>query len=295
MTKLTAHNTAAAGAAPPPPPPLGRGAGDVTLRATNLHKTYRLGRVQVPVLKGVDIEVRRGEWMAVLGASGSGKSTLLHLLGGLDRPDAWKGEESKCPKCGYDIALEKKRCPECGRGIGTVIEYEGADVNAMSQRAIDRYRNRQVGFVFQFYHLLPELTVAQNVMVPAMVKFGLGFPAQRSKVHARAEHLLKTFGLSHRLRHRPAELSGGERQRVAIARALINDPPLLLADEPTGNLDHKTGQAILDELTAHRKESGRTILMVTHDLEVASRADRVIRLADGIVERADANPAGAGG
>jgi lipoprotein-releasing system ATP-binding protein len=154
----------------------------------------------------------------------------------------------------------------------------------MSAHELDRYRNESVGFVFQFYHLLPELTVLQNALIPAMVRYGrFGFSRRRAELTAQATALLGTFGLSHRLGHRPAELSGGERQRVAIARALINDPPLLLADEPTGNLDRKTGQAILDELTAHRRASRRTVIMVTHDLEVASRADRIVRLEDGRV------------
>ncbi len=240
----------------------------MTLSANNLHKTYHLGRVDVRVLKGVSISVNNGEWVAVLGASGSGKSTLLHLLGGLDRPD---------------------------KEAAGHIEFDGRVLEQMSTRQLDRYRNESVGFVFQFYHLLPELSVLDNTLIPAMVRYGrFGYMSRRRQLTERAESLLGTFGLTHRLRHRPAELSGGERQRVAIARALINDPPILLADEPTGNLDRKTGEAILDELTAHRKASGRTILMVTHDLEVAARADRVIRLVDGLVAREEPKPAAAG-
>lgn len=232
------------------------------LHAENLYKTYRLGRVDVPVLKGVSFSVNPGEWVAILGASGSGKSTLLHLLGGLDRPD---------------IVFRPTEAPSS-------ITFDGRSIREMSAHELDRYRNESVGFVFQFYHLLPELTVLQNSLIPAMVRYGrFGFSRRRAELTAQATALLGTFGLSHRLGHRPAELSGGERQRVAIARALINDPPLLLADEPTGNLDRKTGQAILDELTAHRRASRRTVIMVTHDLEVASRADRIVRLEDGRV------------
>jgi ABC-type lipoprotein export system ATPase subunit len=232
------------------------GIGGAVLAAADVRKTYRLGRTDVPVLKGASISVNPGEWVAILGASGSGKSTLLHLLGGLDRPDADSG-----PVTFGDRALAR-----------------------LSSRDLDEYRNRSVGFVFQFYHLLPELTVLENALLPAMVLHGrLGFSRKKKDLRAAAEALLTSFGLAHRLRHGPAELSGGERQRVAIARALVNDPPVLLADEPTGNLDRRTGEAILDLLTAHRGQTGRTIVMVTHDAEVAARADRIVRLDDGRV------------
>ncbi len=255
----TAHPTPATTIAARAAADGGRGK-PVVLRATAVHKTYRLGRIDVPVLKGASIDVREHEWVAVLGASGSGKSTLLHLLGGLDRPDAITG--------------------------GTV-EFRDRSVREMSRRALDRYRNVSVGFVFQFYHLLPELTVLENTLIPAMVLHKRwGFRRRRAELNKRAEDLLGSFGLSHRLRHRPAELSGGERQRVAIARAIINDPPLLLADEPTGNLDRKTGESILDLLTQHRHQTGRTIVMVTHDAEVAARADRIVHLVDGRVAEA---------
>ena len=232
-----------------------RSAAPVLLSAKAVHKTYRLGRVDVPVLHGADIEVREGEWLAILGASGSGKSTLLHILGGLDRPD--KSEE-------------------------TSVMFRGNDVTKMSSAAMDRYRCESVGFVFQFYHLLPELTVVENALLPAMARHGrLGFASLRSGLTGRAEQLLASFGLTHRLKHRPAELSGGERQRVAIARALINEPAVLLADEPTGNLDHKTGEAILDAIAAHRASDARALVMVTHDRQVADRADRIVNLEDG--------------
>ncbi len=231
------------------------------LAAKNVHKTYRLGRVRVPVLHGVSLNVARGESVAVLGSSGSGKSTLLHLLGGLDRPDA---------------------------DTGSTIEYDGVPLQAMSARELDRYRSTQVGFVFQFYHLLPELSVIENVAIGAMVRLGkIGYLRERGAVLDRARALLESFGLEHRLKHRPRELSGGERQRVAIARALINEPQVLLADEPTGNLDRATGQGILDVLTELRTSSGLTMVMVTHDPTIAERADRVVHLLDGVVvERA---------
>ncbi len=229
------------------------------LAVSALRKTYKLGRVKVPVLHGVELSVARGEWVAILGASGSGKSTLLHLCGGLDRPD--------------------KHDPPAR------IVYGGRELTAQPGGAIDRFRARDVGFVFQSYHLLPELTVLENVTVGAMVRLGrFGFAREKGKVTARARELLDAFGLGHRLRHRSAELSGGERQRVAIARALINDPKLLLADEPTGNLDRDTGNAILDVLADLRERFGLTVLMVTHDPENARRADRVVRIADGRIE-----------
>jgi lipoprotein-releasing system ATP-binding protein len=260
----------------------------VVLSAAGVYKTYRLGRVDVPVLKGASLEVRRHEWVAVLGSSGSGKSTLLHLLGGLDRPDR-SVQVEHCPKCKYNLKglpAKADRCPECGTlaKYGGTVLFGDQSLREMNTRALDRYRNASVGFVFQFYHLLPELNVLENALVPAMVLHKRwGFLRRRAELHKRAQELLSAFGLGHRLRHRPAELSGGERQRVAIARALINDPPILLADEPTGNLDRKTGESILDLITRHRAQSGRTIVMVTHDSEVAARADRIVHLVDGRV------------
>ncbi len=278
------------------------GAGGVILSCSGVYKTYRLGRVDVPVLHGVSMSVREGEWVAILGASGSGKSTLMHILGGLDRADRIV-RRTACPKCAYDLTgLKAEVCPECGGSVAgilpsekpaaTRVEFRGQDLTRMSVSQLDTYRNRSVGFVFQFYHLLPELTVVENALLPAMQRWGrLGFMRKRGELMGQARMILESFGLGHRLEHRPAELSGGERQRTAIARALINDPPILLADEPTGNLDQKTGESILDSVARARGGSApgqanaakRTIVMVTHDARVAARADRVVRLVDGRV------------
>ncbi len=225
------------------------------LSATNVHKTYRLRGHDIPVLRGASVDVGKGQFVAIVGATGSGKSTLLHLLGGLDRPDK---------KGGGDIT------------------YDGTHLSHMRGRRLDRYRAEAVGFVFQFYHLLPELSVLQNVTVAAMVNRG-HFRYNADEVNARAIKLITELGLGHRLEHRSGELSGGERQRVALARALINDPPLLLADEPTGNLDAKTGGGIMDQLLAHRAATKQTMVIVTHSAEVAARADRVVRLVEGRV------------
>ena len=240
---------------PQPSPSAAPGKNEVIISVAELHKTYRLGRVSVPVLRGVSLTVRTGEWLAIRGASGSGKSTLLHLIGGLDRPD---------------------------RGESEPVSFKGRPLSQMSAGQLDQYRANNVGFVFQFYHLLPELTVLQNVTVAAMVRGGIGGYSSKDAAD-RAKELLESFGLSHRLKHRPAELSGGERQRVATARALINQPDVLLADEPTGNLDRATGDKILDALQTVRSRRGQTMIMVTHDADVASRADRVVGLEDGRV------------
>ncbi|MFM7260407.1 MAG: ABC transporter ATP-binding protein [bacterium] len=225
------------------------------ISARNVRKTYHLGKVDVPVLRDASIDIAAGEWVSIVGSSGSGKSTLLHLLGGLDRPDGDSG----------------------------AILFGGEDIRRFDATRENRYRNRDVGFVFQFYHLLPELTVLENAMLPALV--GLSrwrWLSQRNAVRDRAAELLNTCGLGHRFAHRPAELSGGERQRVAIARALINQPKVLLADEPTGNLDEKTGSGILD-LLGSCHTGGLTLVMVTHDPGIARRAQRQVRIADGRV------------
>lgn len=228
-------------------------AATTVLQATGLHRTYRMGRVEVPVLRGVDLQVQEGEWLCVLGSSGSGKSTLLHQLGDLDRPD--RGQ----------------------------IAWRGRMLSEMRRRERETYRNRAIGFVFQSYHLMPELNVLENVMVASMVGHDpFAWGSMRAEASARAEELLDAFGLGHRFEHRPAELSGGERQRVAMARALVNGPDVVLADEPTGNLDTKTGDGILDVL-AERHRLGLSMVMVTHDPAIAARADRVVRMVDGVV------------
>lgn len=228
------------------------------LSAINVHKTYKLKRHRIPVLRGASVSVEKGQFVAIVGATGSGKSTLLHLLGGLDRPDR-------------DTA-----------GQLSEINFDGTSLRSMRGRRLDRYRAESVGFVFQFYHLLPELNVIENVCLAAMVSKGR-LRYDKGVVTAKAEKLLAELGLAHRLDHRSGELSGGERQRVALARALINDPPLLLADEPTGNLDAKTGGGIMDQLLAHQEATGQTMVIVTHSAEVAARADRVVRLVEGRV------------
>jgi len=235
------------------------------LNAQNLRKTYRLGRVDVPVLRGVGLSVEPGECVAILGASGSGKSTLLHLLGALDRPDARENRSNSQHE------------------LGPTISFDGRELAGAPARVLDHYRRFDVGFVFQFYHLLPELTVVENVTIGGMVAHGrVGYRRQRHAIESYAKELLDRVGLGHRLEHRPAELSGGERQRVAIARALINRPRLLLADEPTGNLDRVTGAKTLD-LFSELHRLGQTTIIVTHDEATAARAQRVVRIQDGVL------------
>ncbi len=224
---------------------------DFILKAQGLCKSYHMGAARVHVLKDLDLAVKKGEFLAIIGASGSGKSTLLHILGTLDKPD--KG----------------------------LVTFEGQDLNKMTNSWLNRFRNKMVGFVFQFYHLLEELNVLENVFLPAMAgKSVIGWLASRKEVKNRAKNLLNRFGLAERANHKPYQLSGGERQRVAIARALMNEPNLLLADEPTGNLDSETGNGILNVLEELHK-AGQTIVMVTHDERIAQRAQRIITLADG--------------
>ena len=224
---------------------------DAVLIAKKLHKRYRLGGQNLHVLRGVDLEVRPGEWVAILGASGSGKSTLLHILGGLDYPDQ-------------------------GRAL-----FKRQDIFGFRASALDKYRRSAVGFIFQLYHLLPELSALENVLIGAMMNSSwLRWPRHRKAIHARSADLLHQVGLGERIQHRPSKLSGGERQRVAIARALINEPDVLLADEPTGNLDVDTGSEILKLLSGLHDQS-QTIVMVTHDERIASAADRCLLLENG--------------
>jgi predicted ABC-type transport system involved in lysophospholipase L1 biosynthesis ATPase subunit len=224
----------------------------VQIAATNVHKTYVLERVRIPVLRGVSLEVRRGERLAIIGASGAGKSTLLHVLGGLD-------------------------CPNEGS-----VRFEQTDVYALSAAARSEFRATRIGFVFQAYHLLPELDVLENVMLPALSRPGAW--ARMPALRERAKELLDRVGLSHRLRHRPVEVSGGEQQRAAIARALMNDPAALLADEPTGNLDSTTGRQVLDCLFALTAERAHTLVLVTHNEDIAALCDRRLCLRDGCLQ-----------
>ena len=229
---------------------------DVHLSGRGIAKSYWKGQLQVPVLQGLDLEVRRGEMLSVMGASGSGKSTLLHVLGTLDEPDTgevWAG---------------------------------GRRIDNLPRRDRDQLRNRVFGFIFQFYHLLPELNTLENVLVPHMIRHSVGrFLRDRRRLREEARELLARVGLSHRLRHKPSELSGGEMQRAAIARALIGRPEILLADEPTGNLDAGNGDEILRLLRSLNREEDLTIILVTHDQAIAEGADRVVRLVDGKIEQ----------
>jgi ABC-type lipoprotein export system ATPase subunit len=221
---------------------------DALLSAKGLHKTYYLGRRELKVLRGVDVELRRGDFLGLRGASGAGKSTLLHLLGGLDTPtmgEVWLGSRN---------------------------------LARLSSKELARLRNKEVGYIFQAYYLLPELDALENVCLPARMA---RTPAPQAA--DRGRDLLARVGLKERMEHKPYELSGGEQQRVAIARALINDPEIILADEPTGNLDSHTGQEIIELLCSLRAEKQTTLVIATHDEKVAARAERVINLVDGEV------------
>jgi lipoprotein-releasing system ATP-binding protein len=225
------------------------------LVAENLHKTYRRHAEQVRVLNGLNLEVKTGEFLSILGASGSGKSTLLHLLGTLDAPDSG------------------------------AIYLDGKRIDNLPGRDRDELRNHTFGYIFQFYHLLPELSAFDNVLMPAYIAHStLGWWKSRGQWRRRAEALLKKVGLGHRMKHRPRELSGGEMQRAAVARALLMNPRVLLADEPTGNLDVDTGHEIVRLLRDLNRDEGVTIVMVTHNLEIVSATDRVVRMVGGVTE-----------
>ena len=225
------------------------------LEAKDLWKGYRTSGEQLEVLKGLSLSVGRGEFVAIQGASGVGKSTLLHLLGGLDRPD---------------------------RGLLQVAVDDGgapAELHSMSDSALNRFRGEQVGFVFQFHHLLPEFDAVENVLLPALIR-GEALETARGRALA----LLAEVGLAERAHHRPNELSGGEAQRVAIARALVNRPRLLLMDEPTGNLDRPRSEQIFDLVGSIHQKQGQTTLVVTHDPDIAGRAQRVLYLVGGVLK-----------
>ncbi|MDA1348661.1 MAG: ABC transporter ATP-binding protein [Chloroflexi bacterium] len=222
--------------------------GRVVLRATDVRKEFRMGDATVSAVDGVSLSVNEGELVAILGASGSGKRTLLGLLGGLDNPTS-------------------------GR-----VEVGGVDITSMSEGELAEIRNEKIGFVFQFFNLIQTLTAVENVELP--IQFSRN---GRSHSRKRAEELLSLLGLDHRLDHRPGQLSGGEQQRVAIARALANGPDLILADEPTGNLDSGIGQAVLQALLDARTQTGTTLVLVTHDSDVAALADRSVTMKDGVL------------
>jgi len=255
-------------AATAPPGPAGgphhapRRAGPLDARPTILAargviKSYRKGPLAIPVLQHIDLEIAQGEFVAVIGPSGCGKSTLLHLLATLDVPD-----------------------------YGEVF-FEGHRIDNLTAAGRDILRNRYFGMIFQAYHLLPELTMLENVLAPAMIgETVFGYWWKRRKYRQRAGEILHTVGLGHRLKHKPRELSGGEMQRTAIARALVAQPRVLLADEPTGNLDKATGEEILALLGRLNREQNLTIVMVTHDHEIAAAADRTVTLVDGRVQAA---------
>ena len=219
------------------------------LRADNIHKTYKDGKRELHVLKGVSLELRKDEIIAIVGPSGAGKSTLLHILGGIDRPSS-------------------------GR-----VFLDNSDFYSLDDVKRARFRNQKIGFVFQFYHLLPEFTALENVILPALIK-GQEAGNRKQGIRNKAEILLEDVGLGKRMHHRPGELSGGEQQRVAIARALVNNPKVLLCDEPTGNLDSEMGQEILNILFSLNKKHKTAIVIVTHDKEIARKAHKIIEMKD---------------
>ncbi|MCK5113886.1 MAG: ABC transporter ATP-binding protein [Phycisphaerae bacterium] len=225
---------------------------DAVVSAVDLHKTYRMGKVSLEVLRGISFDVKQGEFVGIYGHSGSGKSTLLHLLGLLDKPTS-----------------------------GSVY-LDSVDLGGLSRGRQNEIRCNDIGFIFQFYYLLPELTVLENTTLSAMIANSTGkWIASRKEQKQKAADLLNELGLGDRLKHKPKELSGGEQQRVAIARGLIHNPKLLLADEPTGNLDSKTGEKIMNVLLRFNREHKQTILMVTHDEDLIGQVTRSISIKDG--------------
>lgn len=224
-----------------------------TITGENIHKSYfKKNGEDVEVLKGIDIEISKGLITLILGASGAGKSTLLHVLSGLDKPD--KGE----------------------------VLINGTKLNSLNDEKISELRNKNIGFIFQFHHLLPEFTALENVSIPQMIS-----GKSLSEANKRSKELLELVGLEERITHKPAELSGGEQQRVAVARALANNPAILFADEPTGNLDSKNGQAISELFKKINKELGVTILLVTHNNELIDLSDRTLYMRDGLLHESE--------
>lgn len=221
------------------------------LEAKNIHKVYTNGKKSLEVLKGIDLKIEKGRFVAVVGPSGAGKSTLLHILGGLDYPTQGK------------------------------VVFGGEDIYSLSDSGISRIRNEKVGFVFQFYHLLSEFNVLENVLMPALINSGP--VARNQELRKNALEFLDRVGLGQRLEHFPSQLSGGEKQRVAIVRGLINKPSLLLCDEPTGNLDSKTGEEIISLIRKINSEEKMTVVLVTHNVELTKSADYVYHLRDGVL------------
>ena len=218
----------------------------LVLSCRDLHKTYLQGRVEVPVLFGINLDVNAGETLAIIGASGSGKSTLLHLLGGLD--DITQGS----------------------------VTLQGQDISQLSQPKLGALRNSALGFVYQFHHLLPEFTALENVAMPLLIR-----RENRDKAYEQARMILKDVGLDHRINHTPAELSGGERQRTAVARALVTKPACVMADEPTGNLDRHTAQGVFDLMLSLNRKYQTSLIIVTHDPDLAAKTGRILHLVDG--------------
>jgi len=224
------------------------------LRAENLSKSFASGNTILAILKGLQIDIRKGEMVAIVGASGIGKSTLLHILGLLENPTSGK------------------------------VFYEGIDASGLKENELAKFRNEKIGFVFQFHHLLNEFTALENVMIPALIG-----GCKKTQAKEISDDILKSVGLAERAHHKPGELSGGEQQRVAIARALVMKPKIVLADEPTGNLDQKTGEEVFELLKKLKKEREETFVIVTHNLSLAKQADRILELKDGKLEKVGAS------
>ena len=221
------------------------------LEAKNIHKIYNNGKKELKVLKGIDLNIEKGKFIAIVGPSGAGKSTLLHILGGLDNPTEG------------------------------AVNFEGTDLYSLDDARLSRVRNKKIGFVFQFYHLLSEFTVLENVLMPSLINQNSRFTFHSSRIQAL--ELLDKVGLTDRITHFPSQLSGGEKQRVAIVRSLINQPQLLLCDEPTGNLDSKAGEEIIALIKKINLEEKMTVVLITHNLELAKSADKVYHLRDGLL------------